>query len=302
MGMNSCGRKKVPNWEWKDYLKDTDWFASICNLPSPSKGLIPEAIPDKLVSKSMLNECFEERGGSQGYKWNPSKVIPVTEVRELVPIVDGGGNVIRNRVSTALAKGIYADRILGLSVNWALYAHKKHKHQLLRAWNDGLPSPHVSPLLRVPIRYNPPPPLNLKGDNGFKRKKTPTGSEFLSHDTRFSPSTEPGACKLGAKVFVSCNSLKTDADDTNQWSSETVPVERKATSHDEPEPDDMRGFDRMHAPETFRAANPPGISEDLRSESLVKQILLSMVTSYEWKFPARFGQSFGAEDHFGYEG
>ncbi|KAL3693548.1 hypothetical protein R1sor_007199 [Riccia sorocarpa] len=71
--------------------------------------------------------------------------------------------------------------------------------------------------------------------------------------------TEPGACKFGAKVFVA-------ADDTSQRSSETVPVERKATSHHSADPDDMSGFDKMHAPENFGVDNPPEICEDLRSD------------------------------------
>ncbi|KAL3688226.1 hypothetical protein R1sor_014535 [Riccia sorocarpa] len=66
--------------------------------------------------------------------------------------------------------------------------------------------------------------------------------------------------------------------DTSQRLSETVPVERKATSHHNADPDDMSGFDKMHAPENFGVDNPPEISEDLRSESLVKQPLPSMVT------------------------
>ncbi|KAL2633178.1 hypothetical protein R1flu_004657 [Riccia fluitans] len=265
----NCTSKKetvsTNSWDWKDYVKDTEWFASVCNLPNDDRGLLPDEIPNKLISLGMLKECFEEC--SQGFKLSPSKIIPEGEMKELIRVVEGGSeNVKRNRMYATLAKGIYADRILGLSVNWALHAHRRHKDQLRRAWSDGRPTPCSPPLVRVPILYKQPPPLNL---DAFTLEETPIGSKFSAEDTRErSPSVE---CKPKHR-----DSFETDtAVNKGQCSKKAVPTERRADGG--PGPACMPGFNN-----SLPSEDPPRNTEYLRTEvpaqNPIQQPLLSMLT------------------------
>ncbi|KAL3694576.1 hypothetical protein R1sor_008227 [Riccia sorocarpa] len=266
---------RTSNWNWKDFVKDTNWFATMCNLPSPPGGLIPVEIPETLISMEKLTQCFTR--GPRWFRVNPSRIIPVAELKELVEILEGPAIAKRNRLNIPVAKGIYAERILGLSVNWALYAHHKHKVLLQRAWSSGRPPPRGPPLLRVPIWYNRPPPLNLNAIDGFALKETPPADAATGCGT----SIEVIECNLSPKVAYSCSSLNSDAAADIQRCSD--PVERRDPSLNH-EPDHTPGVNSEHTAhaENFKTEAPRQNTENLRTEALAgttyNQSLISMLT------------------------
>ncbi|KAL3694583.1 hypothetical protein R1sor_008234 [Riccia sorocarpa] len=286
---------KKSSWNWKDYVKDTNWFATVCNLPSAPGGLIPPEISDQTVSVKELRECFTT--GPQGFKLNPSMFIPVAELREIVGIVDGPLNLKRNRMDIAMAKGIYADRMLGLSVNWALYAHHKHKEQLQRAWRTGRPPPRESPLVRLPIWYSRPPPVNRKAKDDFtlkdfKLKDPPMESGPPGYNSAGgSTSIEIVGYNPGPEVAYPCESLKSDAAaDTQRCSNGTHPVERQTSNGTDqvdeqcpsynPDPGHIPGFDDENVrTETYwQNTDHENVRTEAPADTAANPSLISMLT------------------------
>ncbi|KAL3694584.1 hypothetical protein R1sor_008235 [Riccia sorocarpa] len=248
-GMNYCeGSEDVSigtrSWNWRHFLKEPHWFATQCNLPN--EGLLPQDILHTVVSNKMLQECFPKRSTSvgHGFKLSPNRLISSSDVGELVNIVEGSDAVARNRISTPLARGVYADKVLGMSVNWALYAHHKHKHQLQRAWNSGRPSPYGPPLVRVPVRYKRPLRLDLKAEDRFLQKETRSRFKFEAREcsTAFESSGFPG--EEGAATPCSPYS-------------------------------DVAGRDKAHTVDISRSEAPPDNAKNLKTEGPVGNLINS---------------------------
>ncbi|KAL3694582.1 hypothetical protein R1sor_008233 [Riccia sorocarpa] len=208
---------RTSNWNWKNFVKDTNWFATMCNLPSPPGGLIPMELPETAGSSLLQN------------------------LRSLFKF-------------------------------------------LKKAWSSGRPPPHGPPLLRVPIWYNRPPPLNfnLNAIDGFVLKETLVGSAPPADAaTGCDTSIEVIECNLSPKVAYSCSSLKSDAAADIQRCSN--PIERRDPSHNH-EPDHAPGVNSEHTAhaENFKTEAPRQNTENLRTEALAgttyNQSLISMLT------------------------
>ncbi|KAL3700537.1 hypothetical protein R1sor_018559 [Riccia sorocarpa] len=131
----------VPNgeldtaWAEEDFILSEDYFAKECRLPN--NGVMPNDITKALVSDEEVERCFGPRSGTKGRngpKLNNCVGLPQSEVLHL-----------------------FQKRI-----NWARYAHERHRNQLRSSKARKEAKPIGPPIVR-PLRvYKPPAHLILE--------------------------------------------------------------------------------------------------------------------------------------------
>ncbi|KAL3683351.1 hypothetical protein R1sor_001373 [Riccia sorocarpa] len=124
----------VPNgeldtaWAEEDFILSEDYFAKECRLPND--GVMPNDITKALVSD-------EE-------------------------VIDGHEKPVNNTLGATFTRALYAERFLKKRINWARYAHERHRNQL-RSSKARKESKPIGPPIVRPLRvYMPPADLILE--------------------------------------------------------------------------------------------------------------------------------------------
>ncbi|KAL3698388.1 hypothetical protein R1sor_012464 [Riccia sorocarpa] len=180
-------------WAEEDFIMSEDYFAKECRLPND--GVMPNDITKALVSDEEVERCFGPRSetkGRNGPKLNNCVGLPQSEVLHLFQVIDGHEKPVNNTLGATFPRALYAKRFLKKRINWARYAHERHRNQL-RSSKARKESKPIGPPIVRPLRvYKPPADLILE----------PLDSE----DASASPKHEPN--------------LKTEAAETNMLAKE----------------------------------------------------------------------------------
>ncbi|KAL3686027.1 hypothetical protein R1sor_004049 [Riccia sorocarpa] len=159
----------VPNgeldtaWAEEDFILSEDYFAKECRLPND--GVMPNDITKALVSDEEVERCFGPRSGTKGRngpKLNNCVGLTQSEVLHLFQVIDGHEKLVNNTLGATFPRALYAERFLKKRINWARYAHERHRNQL-RSSKARKESKPIGPPIVRPLRlYKPPADLILE--------------------------------------------------------------------------------------------------------------------------------------------
>ncbi|KAL3685671.1 hypothetical protein R1sor_003693 [Riccia sorocarpa] len=140
-----------------------DYFAKECRLPND--GVMPNDIVKALVSDEEVERCFGPRSGTKGRngpKLNNCVGLPQSEVLHLFQVIDGHEKPVNNTLGVTFPRALYVERFLKKRINWARYAHERHRNQLRSSKARKESKPIGPPIIR-PLRvYKPPADLVLE--------------------------------------------------------------------------------------------------------------------------------------------
>ncbi|KAL3702396.1 hypothetical protein R1sor_020418 [Riccia sorocarpa] len=122
-------------------------------------------IQKSLVSDELLEKCFGPRTGKNGR--NGPKIsnctgLPQSEVLHLFQVIDGHDKPVNGTLGVAFPRALYAERFFGKRINWAAYAHERHRNQIKNSKTRGDSRPTGPPVIRPERVYTPPTTLVLE--------------------------------------------------------------------------------------------------------------------------------------------
>ncbi|KAL3682148.1 hypothetical protein R1sor_000170 [Riccia sorocarpa] len=121
---------KDTNWTEEEFTLSVDYFAKECLLPSD--GMLANDVPRTLV-------------------------------------IDGHDKPVNGTLGAIFPRALYAERFLKKRINWAVYAHEKHKNQIWTCKGQGDSRPTGPPVVRPHRVYKPPAGLILEPADSEER-------------------------------------------------------------------------------------------------------------------------------------
>ncbi|KAL3694864.1 hypothetical protein R1sor_008515 [Riccia sorocarpa] len=182
---------KDTNWAEEEFTLSVDYFAKECLLPSD--GMLANDVPRTLVSDEDIERCFGPRLGQKGRngpKINNCTGLPQAEVLHLFQVIDGHDKPVNGTLGAIFPRALYAERFLKKRINWAAYAHEKHKNQIRTCKGRGDSRPTGPPVVRLHRVYKPPAGLILEPADSEERtspadrklNQQPTSEGHISHE------------------------------------------------------------------------------------------------------------------------
>ncbi|KAL3675998.1 hypothetical protein R1sor_025946 [Riccia sorocarpa] len=147
---------KDTNWTEEEFTLSVDYFTKECLLPSD--GMLANEVPRTLVSDEDIERCFGPRLGQKGRngpKINNCTGLPQAEVLHLFQVIDGHDKLVNGTLGAIFPRALYAERFLKKRINWAAYAHEKHKNQIRTCKGRGDARPTGPPVVRPHRVYKP---------------------------------------------------------------------------------------------------------------------------------------------------
>ncbi|KAL3691756.1 hypothetical protein R1sor_005407 [Riccia sorocarpa] len=154
---------KDTNWTEEEFALSIDYFAKECLLLSD--GMLANDVPRTLVSDEDIESCFGPRLGQKGRnrpKINNCTGLPQAEVLHLFQVIYGHDKPVNGTLGTIFPRALYDERLLKKRINWAAYAHEKHKNQIRTCKGRGDSRPTGPPVVRPHRVYKPPTGLILE--------------------------------------------------------------------------------------------------------------------------------------------
>ncbi|KAL3695093.1 hypothetical protein R1sor_008744 [Riccia sorocarpa] len=127
--------------------------------------MLANDVPRTLVSDEDIERCFGPRLGQKGRngpKINNCTGLPQAEVLHLFQVIDGHDKPVNGTLGAIFPRALYAERFLKKRINWAAYAHEKHKNQIRTCKGRGDARPKGPPVVRPHRVYKPPAGLILE--------------------------------------------------------------------------------------------------------------------------------------------
>ncbi|KAL3691447.1 hypothetical protein R1sor_005098 [Riccia sorocarpa] len=121
---------KDTNWAEEEFTLSVDYFAKECLLPSD--GMLANDVPRTLV-------------------------------------IDGHDKLVNGTLGAIFPRALYAERFLKKRINWAAYAHEKHKNQIRTCKGRGDSRPTGPPVVRPHRVYKPHAGLILEPADSEER-------------------------------------------------------------------------------------------------------------------------------------
>ncbi|KAL3698849.1 hypothetical protein R1sor_012925 [Riccia sorocarpa] len=115
-------------WTEEEFILSVEYFANECKLPND--GLVPG--------------------------------LPQSEVLHLFQVIDGHDKPVNGTLGVAFPRALYAERFLEKRINWAAYAHERHRNQIKNSKTRGDSRPTGPPVIRPKRVYTPPTTLVLE--------------------------------------------------------------------------------------------------------------------------------------------
>ncbi|KAL3677901.1 hypothetical protein R1sor_020857 [Riccia sorocarpa] len=147
---------KDTNWTEEEFALSIDYFAKECLLPSD--GMLVNDVPRTPVSDEDIERCFGPRLGQKGRngpKINNCTGLSQAEVLHLFQVIDGHDKLVNGTLGAIFPRALYAERFLKKRINWAAYAHEKHKNQIRTCKGRGDSRPTCPPVVRPHRVYKP---------------------------------------------------------------------------------------------------------------------------------------------------
>ncbi|KAL3693927.1 hypothetical protein R1sor_007578 [Riccia sorocarpa] len=196
----------VEDWNEEDFILSIEYFAKDCNLPN--EGMMPGDIPKTLVSDEDIEKCFGPRSGNKGRngpKLNNCTGLPQSEVLHLFQVIDGHDKPVNGTLGTIFPRALYAERFLKKRINWAGYAHERHRNQLRSSKSRRESKTIGPPILRVHRVYKPPPNLSLEPGETDERAPSPVdrnlkGAATIDVEQEASATAEEGISSEPSEV------------------------------------------------------------------------------------------------------
>ncbi|KAL3688885.1 hypothetical protein R1sor_015194 [Riccia sorocarpa] len=144
---------KDTNWTEEEFALSIDYFAKECLLPSD--GMLANDVPRTLVSDEDIERCFGPRLGQKGRngpKINNCTGLPQAEVLHLFQVIDGHDKPVNGTLGVIFPRALYAERFLKKRINWAAYAHEKHKNQIRTCKGRGDSRPTAIEASRISLK------------------------------------------------------------------------------------------------------------------------------------------------------
>ncbi|CAM6089134.1 unnamed protein product [Calypogeia fissa] len=144
-------------WDIEEFCKDAQYFCTEFGLPN--QGDNPSKISG--VTVEMLEPYFGSKDPVKDknvYKVGNIAKLNVQHILHLAQVVDGYEKPVNGVLATMFVRGIYAERVQGKKVNWALYAESKLRGQVTMWARDGKTRPDCPPCVRKLRLYIPPIP------------------------------------------------------------------------------------------------------------------------------------------------
>ncbi|KAL3677959.1 hypothetical protein R1sor_020915 [Riccia sorocarpa] len=120
--------------------------------------MLANDVPRTLVSDEDIERCFGPRLGQKGRngpKINNCTGLPQAEVLHLFQVIDGHDKLVNGTLGAIFPQALYAERFLKKRINWAAYAHEKHKNQIRTCKGRGDARPTCPPVVRPHRVYKP---------------------------------------------------------------------------------------------------------------------------------------------------
>ncbi|KAL3682140.1 hypothetical protein R1sor_000162 [Riccia sorocarpa] len=162
-------------WTEEEFILSVEYFANECKLPND--GLVPGDIQKSLVSDELLEKCFGPRTGKNGR--NGPKIsnctgLPQSEVLHLFQVIDSHDKPVNGTLGVAFPRALYAERFLGKRINWAAYAHERHRNQIKNSKTLGDSRPTGPSVIRPKRVHTPPATLVLELTSDIEHKGSPS--------------------------------------------------------------------------------------------------------------------------------
>ncbi|KAL3677109.1 hypothetical protein R1sor_027057 [Riccia sorocarpa] len=126
---------------------------------------MPGEVLKTLVSDELLEKCFGPRFGKNGRNGPKLKActgLPQSEVLHFFQVIDGHEKPVNGTFGATFPRALYAERFLKKRINWAAYAHERHRNQIRTAKTRGDSRPTGPPVIRPKRVYTPPATLVLE--------------------------------------------------------------------------------------------------------------------------------------------
>ncbi|KAL3686751.1 hypothetical protein R1sor_013060 [Riccia sorocarpa] len=150
-------------WTEDEFVLSVEYFTTECRLPND--GLMPGEVLKTLVSDELLEKCFGPRFGKNGRNGPKLKActgLPQSEVLHLFQVIDGHEKPVNGTLGATFPRALYVERFLKKRINWAAYAHERHRNQIRTAKTRGDSRPTGPPVIRPKRVYTPPATLVLE--------------------------------------------------------------------------------------------------------------------------------------------
>ncbi|KAL3697851.1 hypothetical protein R1sor_011927 [Riccia sorocarpa] len=213
---------KDTNWTEEEFALSIDYFAKECLLPSD--GIVANDVPRTLVSDEDIERCFGPRLGEKGRngpKINNCTGLPQAEVLHLFQVIDGHDKPVNGTLGAIFPQALYAERFLKKRINWAAYAHEKHKNQILTCKGRGDSRPTGLLVVRPHRVYKPHAGLILEPADSDEQ--TSAADRKLNQQ----PTSEAHISPEPEEHFPTKNATNIEAS-TRMKSSPAVKVEKDA--------------------------------------------------------------------------
>ncbi|KAL3698247.1 hypothetical protein R1sor_012323 [Riccia sorocarpa] len=181
---------KDTNWTEEKFALSVDYFAKECLLPSD--GMLANDVPRTLVSD-----------------------------KDIERLSTGHDKPVDGTLGAIFPRALYAERFLKKRINWAAYAHEKHKNQIRTCKGRGDSRPSGPPVVRPHRVYKPHAGLILESADTEERT-SPTDRKLNQQPTseaHISPEPEEhfpakNATNIEASTLMKSNpAVKVEKDD-----------------------------------------------------------------------------------------